>query len=460
MPMPGYALVVTTDRRCETPRSLDPTALPPTADGVVLLRPWTDGDVSVIAEACRDPEIARWIDDIPAPYTRADARAYVAACRRGWKDGSLWAFAVTDAATGEVLGSCGVGWQDHPHGVAEIGYWVRRRGSRSRRRHARGAARRRLGVRPGRTSSDCSCARTCTTSRRSAWRRRPASSARACCGRVRYSRRQQTARRLRHVLAAGGRGRARRRTRLREHRNARSSGSLRSAALSDATRRAYRVRPRAFAAWLDERGLRPRRRRRARADRVRGRARPRTAAAARPGDDRAQARRRSRAAPLTRSVQRACPTSRSRRDDRGACRTSRKADEVDRELTVARRRRPDPAAQPRARRARLLGRPAQRRRRSGSISSDVDFEQEAVRVLRQGRQGARRAAGRGGGSLARALPPRRPAAARARRRERALRLGARPPPRHEHAAARHPRTRTACVTRSPRTSSRAAPTCA
>ena len=59
------------------------------------------------------------------PYTRADARAYVAACRRGWKEGSLWAFAVIDAASGEVVGSCGIGWQDHPHGVAEIGYWVR-----------------------------------------------------------------------------------------------------------------------------------------------------------------------------------------------------------------------------------------------------------------------------------------------------------------------------------------------
>ena len=101
---------------------------PPLADGVVLLRPWTDADVSAIAEACRDPEIARWIDDIPAPYTRADARAYIAACRRGWKDGSLWAFAITDEATAAVLGSCGIAWQDHTHGVAEIGYWVRAEG--------------------------------------------------------------------------------------------------------------------------------------------------------------------------------------------------------------------------------------------------------------------------------------------------------------------------------------------
>lgn len=98
---------------------------PPLSDGAIELRPWTDADVPAVAEACRDPEIARWIDDIPTPYTRADARAYVAACRRGWKDGSLWAFAVVDAKTREVVGSCGVGWQDHPQGVAEIGYWVR-----------------------------------------------------------------------------------------------------------------------------------------------------------------------------------------------------------------------------------------------------------------------------------------------------------------------------------------------
>jgi RimJ/RimL family protein N-acetyltransferase len=103
---------------------------PPLSDGVVALRPWTDADIATIAEACRDPEIARWIDDIPAPYTRADARAYVAASRRGWKDGTLWAFAVTDAETQGVLGSCGVGWQDQPHAVAEIGYWVRAEGRR------------------------------------------------------------------------------------------------------------------------------------------------------------------------------------------------------------------------------------------------------------------------------------------------------------------------------------------
>jgi RimJ/RimL family protein N-acetyltransferase len=103
---------------------------PPLSDGVVTLRPWRDDDVPEIAEACQDPEITRWIDDIPVPYSRADARAYVAASRRGWKEGTLWSFAVCDAETGAVLGSCGIGWQDQAHGVAEIGYWVRPEGRR------------------------------------------------------------------------------------------------------------------------------------------------------------------------------------------------------------------------------------------------------------------------------------------------------------------------------------------
>ena len=58
------------------------------------------------------------------------------------------------------------------------------------------------------------------------------------------------------------------------------------------------------------------------------------------------------------------------------------------------------------------------------------------------------------------LPARGAAGARARRRGRALPLGARPPARHEHAPPALRRTRTGSATRSRRTCSRAAPTCA
>ena len=78
-----------------------------------------------IVNACQDEDIAWWLDQVPQPYGEADARTYVAMTRRGWKDGTHAAFAVTDAATGEVVGSVGLHWLDTEHGVAEVGYWVR-----------------------------------------------------------------------------------------------------------------------------------------------------------------------------------------------------------------------------------------------------------------------------------------------------------------------------------------------
>jgi RimJ/RimL family protein N-acetyltransferase len=98
----------------------------PLSDGVVTLRPWVERDVPAITDACRDDEIAWWLDQVPQPYSEADARTYVAMTRRGWKDGTHAAFAITDAETGEVVGSVGLHWLDAEHGVAEVGYWVRR----------------------------------------------------------------------------------------------------------------------------------------------------------------------------------------------------------------------------------------------------------------------------------------------------------------------------------------------
>ena len=85
---------------------------------MIALRPWTRDDVDALVECIDgDPEIMRWLDQVPQPYTRADARGYV--------DGiGEQAFAVTDARTGRILGSIGVRWND-PRDVGEIGYWVR-----------------------------------------------------------------------------------------------------------------------------------------------------------------------------------------------------------------------------------------------------------------------------------------------------------------------------------------------
>ena len=121
---------------------------PPLSDGVLTLRPWLERDVDAIVSACRDDDIAWWLDQVPQPYGEADARTYVAMTRRGWKDGTHAAFAIADASTGEVLGSIGLHWIDPEHGVGEVGYWVR---SESRGRGVASAATR-LAVRWALTS--------------------------------------------------------------------------------------------------------------------------------------------------------------------------------------------------------------------------------------------------------------------------------------------------------------------
>lgn len=98
---------------------------PPLSDGTVELRPWTEQDVPAITAACQDEDLAWWLDQVPQPYSTSDARAYVMMTRRGWKDGTHAAFAVTDAVSGEVLGSIGVHWFDPEERAAEVGYWVR-----------------------------------------------------------------------------------------------------------------------------------------------------------------------------------------------------------------------------------------------------------------------------------------------------------------------------------------------
>jgi RimJ/RimL family protein N-acetyltransferase len=98
---------------------------PPLGDGTVVLRPWQEDDApAIVAAIGGDPEIAAWLDAIPQPYRLADARAYLAACRRSWADGSSAPFAILDTRSGSVAGSIGARFLDPVRSVAEVGYWV------------------------------------------------------------------------------------------------------------------------------------------------------------------------------------------------------------------------------------------------------------------------------------------------------------------------------------------------
>lgn len=88
------------------------------SDGVVALRAWRREDSELLVECLDgDPEITIWLDQVPQPYTRADALAYIGGIGEN-------AFAVTDAETGRILGSIGIRFSEIDD-VGEIGYWMR-----------------------------------------------------------------------------------------------------------------------------------------------------------------------------------------------------------------------------------------------------------------------------------------------------------------------------------------------
>jgi RimJ/RimL family protein N-acetyltransferase len=87
------------------------------SDQSLTLRPWGKADAAeIVACVDGDPEITKWLDQVPQPYTLADALAYV--------EGLVeQAFAITDSTSGRILGS--IGLSPITNGVGEIGYWIR-----------------------------------------------------------------------------------------------------------------------------------------------------------------------------------------------------------------------------------------------------------------------------------------------------------------------------------------------
>jgi RimJ/RimL family protein N-acetyltransferase len=92
--------------------------------GRLQLRPFVPSDADAVYAACQDPEIHRWTT-VPVPYERRHAVRYVADNSvAGWQSGAGRSYAVTDATTGELLGTVGLVEYDAAERTAEIGYWV------------------------------------------------------------------------------------------------------------------------------------------------------------------------------------------------------------------------------------------------------------------------------------------------------------------------------------------------
>lgn len=99
--------------------------LPPLADEVVALRPWTAADLPAVLTAFGDPAIHRFSWPHERPYTEADARSFLASQqhRRGGGDELDYALAAPSQQD-TILGGGSVYGIDLDQGRATVGYWV------------------------------------------------------------------------------------------------------------------------------------------------------------------------------------------------------------------------------------------------------------------------------------------------------------------------------------------------
>ncbi|TXS73669.1 MULTISPECIES: GNAT family N-acetyltransferase [unclassified Streptomyces] len=89
----------------------------------LLIRPHDARDEDALLAACQDPEIGRWTD-FPVPYERRHAAFYLRALvPRGWRDDTMYHFAVERRGDGDgiLLASVNVHRQGDVWGV---GYWT------------------------------------------------------------------------------------------------------------------------------------------------------------------------------------------------------------------------------------------------------------------------------------------------------------------------------------------------
>jgi RimJ/RimL family protein N-acetyltransferase len=108
------------DRR----RPPSPIVVPPEgiAAGGVVLRTWRTADIPDLPAAVDDPEIHRWLDIIPDPYTPSDAEEFVSKTCRDLTEGRGVGLAIT--GDGGLLGAVGLHLAAYQPGVAEVGYWL------------------------------------------------------------------------------------------------------------------------------------------------------------------------------------------------------------------------------------------------------------------------------------------------------------------------------------------------
>ncbi len=96
-------------------------------DGVVMLRPPTEGDIDEIFAAVRESlaEVMPWMAWCHPDYQPVETAEWVRSTQQAWANDTEYPFSIVDCASGAMLGTCGLNAIDRLNRWANLGYWVR-----------------------------------------------------------------------------------------------------------------------------------------------------------------------------------------------------------------------------------------------------------------------------------------------------------------------------------------------
>ncbi|MEM6990179.1 MAG: GNAT family N-acetyltransferase [Myxococcota bacterium] len=89
----------------------------------LVLRPFALSDADEVQRLAGDERIAATTLNVPHPYEDGMAEAWISTHQSRFDDGTLRNFAVTLAASGELVGAIGLAIDPETR-IAELGYWV------------------------------------------------------------------------------------------------------------------------------------------------------------------------------------------------------------------------------------------------------------------------------------------------------------------------------------------------
>lgn len=96
-------------------------------DTIVTLRPFRIDEAEQLYQAVRESliELKPWMSWAHDRYSPQEAEDFIRITRARWEQDTLYAFAITDANTGEILGGCSLSHKHPVYHYCNVGYWVR-----------------------------------------------------------------------------------------------------------------------------------------------------------------------------------------------------------------------------------------------------------------------------------------------------------------------------------------------